>query len=137
MNQKIIDETTIKFIFVGVVNTIIGTTIMFVSYNIFSLSYWISTALNYVIGSIFSFFLNKFFTFKNTEKSFSQVLRFICTIVFSYVIAYGFAKSCVSYFLSTQSLFIQENISMLVGMIVFTVINYFGQKFFTFFKKNA
>lgn len=57
--EGIIDKKTIKFILVGIVNTIFGTTVMFVAYNMIGFSYWISSALNYILGSILSFFLNK------------------------------------------------------------------------------
>ena len=41
-----LDGTVIRFIIVGVVNTLFGTAIMFVFYNVFHLSYWISSASN-------------------------------------------------------------------------------------------
>lgn len=39
--SKLIDITTIKFLIVGVINTLVGTGVMFVLYNFFSVSYWI------------------------------------------------------------------------------------------------
>ena len=50
--KKIVDWVTIKFLIVGVINTLVGTTVMFVAYNLIHLSYWVSSAANYVIGSI-------------------------------------------------------------------------------------
>ena len=32
--MKLIDKTTIKFLLVGVINTIVGTSIMFLLYNV-------------------------------------------------------------------------------------------------------
>ena len=49
INSKIAiftDKTFMKFVIVGVVNTIIGSTIMFVFYNILGLTYWMSSASN-------------------------------------------------------------------------------------------
>ena len=66
--RKYIDITTVKFLIVGVINTMVGTGVMFVFYNVFSLSYWISSASNYVVGSIVSYFLNKYFTFQSKEN---------------------------------------------------------------------
>ena len=63
--KKYIDFVTLKFLIVGVVNTVFGTAVMFVSYNLLHLDYWISTGANYVLGSILSYFLNKTFTFNN------------------------------------------------------------------------
>lgn len=54
--KKYFDITTIKFLMVGVINTLVGTGVMFVFYNVFGLSYWISSASNYIVGSIVSYF---------------------------------------------------------------------------------
>ena len=81
--KKFMDLTTLKFLAVGVVNTLVGTGLMFVLYNIFSVNYWISSASNYIVGSIVSYFLNKYFTFQNKERSAKQVICFIVNITLS------------------------------------------------------
>ena len=65
--MKLIDKTTIKFILVGIVNTLVGTGVMFLMYNLLHASYWISSASNYIIGSIVSYVLNKYFTFIHSQ----------------------------------------------------------------------
>ena len=82
-----IDGTIIRFIIVGVINTLFGTAIMFVFYNVFHLSYWISSASNYFFGSILSYFLNKGFTFKYGKTDFKSVARFTINILLCYLIA--------------------------------------------------
>lgn len=131
---KIFDQTFWKFILVGVINTIVGTVIMFACYNLVGLSYWISSAANYIVGSLVSFYLNKHFTFKSTERGIKPVLRFIINIAICYFVAYGVAKPVVSHVLSEQSKSIQENGAMLVGMVLFVGLNYLGQRFFAFGK---
>ena len=126
--------TTVKFVLVGIANTLVGTTVMFVAYNALHLSYWISSASNYVIGSIVSYFLNKYFTFQNKEKSVKQVVIFIFNITICYLLAYGFAKPIISWVLSNQSKPVQDNLSMLAGMGAFVVFNYLGQRIFVFKK---
>ncbi len=133
---KIIDKTTIKFILVGVINTLVGTTVMFLSYNLLHLSYWISSAANYVIGSIVSYFLNKYFTFRNNEKSFKQVLVFALNIALCYFLAYGMAKPIIAYILRPFSKTVQENAAMLAGMCLFVGFNYLGQRFVVFKNKK-
>lgn len=124
--------TTIKFLLVGVVNTIVGTGLMFLLYNVFSVSYWISSASNYIVGSIVSYFLNKYFTFQNKEKSWKQVLVFALNITCCYLLAYGAAKPAVEYILSGAGEKVQGNVSMLVGMGLFLVLNYLGQRLIVF-----
>lgn len=134
MKQKLFDATIPKFLLVGVLNTLIGCGTMFLLYNWAGCSYWISSASNYVIGGSVSFFLNKYFTFRKKEWSWAQVWKFAVNVAVCYVIAYGLAKPLVLRFLAGQTLRLQENIAMLVGMVLYTGLNYLGQRFFAFQK---
>ena len=130
--KNMLDITFWKFIMVGVINTLVGTGVMFAAYNLLHLSYWVSSASNYVVGSIVSYFLNKYFTFQNKERSWKQVAKFIINIAVCYVLAYGIAKPVVMYILSGAGQKIQENAAMLAGMCLFTGFNYIGQRMFAF-----
>ena len=130
--KKLIDPTMFKFLLVGVVNTLVGCGTMFLLYNLANCSYWVSSAANYVAGGVVSFFLNKYFTFQNKERSWGQVVKFIVTIGICYLIAYGAAKPVVMWLLAGQPVKVQENVAMFVGMGLYTVLNYFGQRFFAF-----
>ena len=130
--KKWLDFTTIKFIIVGIINTVVGTSVMFILYNVFSVGYWMSSAANYIIGSIVSYFLNKYFTFQNREKSFKQIILFVINISLCYLIAYGVANPMVAFILNQYNEKIQGNISMLVGMGLFVILNYFGQRLVVF-----
>ena len=129
-----LDGTVIRFIIVGVINTLFGTAIMFVFYNVFHFSYWISSASNYFFGSILSYFLNKSFTFKYGKTDFKSIFRFTVNILVCYLLAYGIAKPVMRYFLSGFSVSVQENVSMVLGMVLFVGLNYLGQRFFAFKK---
>lgn len=135
--QKLIDKKLFKFLIVGVINTLVGTAIMFGLYNIIGADYWVSSITNYVLTSILSFFLNKYFTFENKTKSFSQIFKFALNIVVCYVIAYGVAKPLIKFMLSGQSVKIRDNVAMLAGMCLFTGLNYIGQRFFAFKSKKG
>lgn len=135
--QNIFDKKLFKFLIVGVINTLVGTVIMFGMYNIIGAGYWVSSITNYVLTSILSFVLNKYFTFQNKTKSFSQIVRFILNILVCYGLAYGIAKPLVRLLLSGQSKSIRDNVAMLVGMCFFTGLNYLGQRFFAFKDKES
>ena len=130
--NKLFDKTMIKFVLVGLFNTLVGCGTMFLLYNLAHCSYWFSSAANYVVGSVVSFFLNKYFTFQNRERSWKQVGKFIVNVAVCYLIAYGAAKPVVMWLLSNQPVKVQENVAMFVGMGLYTVLNYFGQRFFAF-----
>lgn len=130
--KKWLDIRFLKFMVVGVVNTVVGTAVMFVMYNVFHQSYWISSASNYVVGSILSYFLNKYFTFESKKKSLSQVLKFVLNISLCYLVAYGIAKPAVTWMLQGQQGALRDNLAMVVGMVLFTLLNYIGQRAYVF-----
>lgn len=135
--MKLIDGKLVKFIMVGIVNTLVGTAIMFTLYNWAHLGYWLSSGANYILTSIMSFFLNKYFTFKSKGNLGKEALKFAVNIAICYTLAYALAKPLTRFALAKllgQSLSLEaiENIAMLVGMCLFVVFNYAGQRFFAF-----
>lgn len=134
MLKRWIDGTLLRFLLVGVVNTLVGCGTMFLLYNLAHWSYWTSSAANYIVGGIVSFFLNKYFTFRKKDWSWGQVARFAGNVAVCWLLAYGMAKPLVLHLLAGQSLWLQENTAMLVGMCLYTALNYLGQRFFAFRK---
>lgn len=133
MEGKVFDRTQIlKFLLVGVVNTIVGAGIMFALYNLAHCSYWFSSAMNYVACGIVSFVLNKHFTFQNDEKSVFQFLLFAFVTFVCYLIAYIGAKKLVRLALASLEETTRDNIALACGMCLYTALNFFGQKFIVF-----
>ena len=137
-NRQLFDKSFLTFLIVGVVNTLFGTAIMLVLYNVFGCSYWVSSFCDYFFGSILSYFLNKHFTFHYQGTDWRSIVKFAMNIVVCYLIAYSLAlpltrQTLQNWELSTP---VVENVAMLVGTGLFMVINYIGQKFFAFSEKN-
>lgn len=132
MAQRSIAQTVPKFVLVGILNTLFGTCAMFLLYNLVGVSYWGSTMTAYVFGGIISFLLNKYFTFQSKTWAWRQVYKFAANLAVCYVIAYGLAKPLTSALLSGQTVHIQENFAILVGEVIYTILNYFGQHFVVF-----
>ena len=138
MLKKIFDGKLVKFLIVGVLNTLVGAGIMIALYNMAGCSYWLSSAANYVVGSVLSFILNKRFTFQNGESLKSTVPRFIINVAVCYVLAYSIAQPLGGTVLGAMGLtgIWLERLTKLGGMGLYTVLNYFGQRFFAFQKKS-
>lgn len=124
--------TLLRFIIVGIINTLVGTAIMFGLYNLAGASYWVSSAANYILASILSYVLNKKFTFRHEGEAVKSGLRFALNIAVCYLIAYGVAKPCAFALLAGASRTAQENVAMLIGMCLFVGLNYIGQRLFVF-----
>ena len=117
---------------VGVVNTLVGIAVMFFCFNVLAWSYWVSSALNYMVGSIVSYLLNKRYTFQQKENDWHTVWKFIVNVSVCYVLAYGLAKPFVAWLLSGVTTNIQGNAALFVGMVLFVGFNYIGQRFWAF-----
>ncbi len=132
MKRKLFDGTMPRFLLAGIVNTLAGCGTMFLLYNLAGCSYLVSSAANYIVGGIVSFFLNKYFTFRRREWSWGQVWRFALNVAVCYGLAYGAAKPLAVMALADTPKDIQENVAMLIGMCLYVALNYFGQRFFAF-----
>ena len=138
--KSFFDIKFLKFILVGIINTLVGTGLQFLFYNLFGWNVWISSVLGYIIGSVVSYFLNKHFTFKNKEKGFKPILRFALNIAVCYTLAYFIAVPLVGWICTSNgwTMFgwsvkkFSDNLSMAVGACLFVAFNYIGQRFFAF-----
>lgn len=133
--MALIDEKTAKFAMVGMLNGVVGNVIMFGLYNLAHCSYWVSSAANYVAVGIMGFILNRKFTFQNQDSLAKTIPKYVLNIVLCYVIAYGVAKPAVLQLMQGFSTVWQENVAMFVGMWLYIVLNYFGQRYFAFREK--
>ncbi len=142
--SKAADDTPIhsevlKFLVIGVFNTAVGTFLMFLFYNFFKMGYWGSSAASYFIASIFSFLLNKKITFKNNETFRKTTPKFFINIAVCYTAAYLIAKPITEYLLNSiniEKIEIVEQIALLFGICLFTAMNFIGQKYFVFLKRE-
>lgn len=134
--DKLLNMTFVRFLIVGIFNTIVGLGLMLFLFNIIKMHYWYATFIANVCGATVSYFLNKKFTFRSKVDKSKSIPRFIIIILLCYTSSYFISNiivtsiaSLISYNFTSQFL---GNISMLLGMCFYTVINYVGQKLFVF-----
>ena len=134
--KKLFDVSMLKFLLVGVGNTLLSTVIMFA---LEGLGYWPSTAIAYVAGAVMSFFLNRRFTFHSDEVLWKAAVKFAVNVAVCYVVGYGLARLVMGALspLNPLPAIWWERLSKLVGMGLYTVFNYFGQRFFAFRRRGS
>ncbi|MBQ3356746.1 MAG: GtrA family protein [Oscillospiraceae bacterium] len=130
--KSLFDAKLWKFLLVGVLNTIVGNGLMFLLYNLAHWGYWPSTAVSYILASVMSYFLNRYFTFKYQGSGWKVVFRFALNIAVCYLLAYGIAQPLMKWLLSGATESVRDNVAMLTGMCLFVGFNYLGQRFFAF-----
>ncbi len=124
----------IHFGLVGVINTLMGWVIMAVLYNLVHMNYWLSSGISYFIGSVFSYHANSRVTFKVENKDKGLPWRFAVNIIVCYLIAFSVAQPLMEKILAAQPKVVVDNVAMFLGMCMFIVMNFFGQKIFVFRK---
>jgi putative flippase GtrA len=140
-NRRIIvNHPFFRFLLVGVVNTVVGLSVMYFLHHVAGLSYWSSTFSGNSIGAIISYFLNKTFTFKSKNPFGQSALRFISVILICYFISFFLGKQIVGVILQPIQ-FISDtyrtDIAILMGTGLYTISNYFGQKLLVFQKSEG
>lgn len=76
----IIDKKLAKYLCVGILNTIVGFGIIFLL-MFFGVNPEISNLIGYAIGIIFSYVMNKFFTFESKNRSKKEFIKFILAML--------------------------------------------------------
>lgn len=120
------DQTFLRFVIVGVINTIIGYTIIMILFHLIGLSYSLSYFLSYVVGIIISFFLNRQFVFFSKNNKLLEFFKFLIAFSISYSISYLGLKFIVEYQL------IDTNIAFFVGMVIYSTLFYLFNRYITF-----
>lgn len=128
--RTIFSDQRIRFVFVGVINTGVGYG-TYATALLFGLNAYVSTIAQTITGVVCSYFLNKYFTFNNAEKSFAQVARFIS------VYGVSFAMNMLLVYIFVYRMHINEYVSGLVCLFFITIISYFGHKYFSFRSEYA
>lgn len=134
--QRILDNSTLlKFLLVGVLNTMVGLGSIFVLYNTLHFNYWISTSLGNILGIICSYILNKSFTFQSKKSANKTIWKFILVSIVCYLFSY-YLGHLFNVFMHTNDLGSKnkliENTSIFVASVLYTLCNYIGHKYFTF-----
>ena len=146
--KSFFDIKFLKFLLVGVLNTLIGEGIVLLltqpaGWKNFSWGPGAAAFVGTVIGSIVSYFLNKYFTFKNKEKGLKPALRFTINIaaclLIRVLVATGVSELCKATGFTMFNMDVNTfagYLSWAVGACVFVACNYVGQRFFAFKEKK-
>ena len=126
----------IIFLVIGLVNTLFSMAVTYSIYNLLHLRYYISSFTGTFSVAVLGFFLNRRFTFSSDCKILSSMIKFFTVILLSYIIAFTLSHKLFLYIFSVVnlnlSISIIEQIAILFAQIIFTLINFTGQKLWTF-----
>ncbi|MBQ7373480.1 MAG: GtrA family protein [Clostridia bacterium] len=135
---KLYNDKRIRFLFVGCLNTLVGTGTTLICYlamgygifeqaNVTDLQNFIATVIGYAVGTVHSYIWNKFFTFKSKEKSVWEFFRFVLVCLVQYGVNFGLtliAKQFIS----------MHFIYTILVTLVCMVVSFIGHSLFSFGK---
>ena len=131
----------IIFLVIGLVNTIFAMAVTYSIYNLLHLGYYISSFTGTFSAAVLGFFLNRRFTFSSDCKIFSSMVKFFTVILICYLLAFTLTHKLFLYIFSILdlglSINIIEQIAILFAQILFTLLNFTGQKLWTFKRKES
>ena len=116
----------VKFGIVGVSNTIITASIVWILLVYLNLSNYAANIVGYLAGLFNSFIWNRKWTFKSNSQFSNTAFKFLITFAISYLIQLGNLYLLLNY-TTFDAYFCQ-----LVSIVVYTLVNFILNKYYTF-----
>ncbi|QIZ10576.1 GtrA family protein [Priestia megaterium] len=132
--------TFVRFIMVGVVNTMVGLSVMYLLLHGLGLSYWMSTFLGNSVGACVSFFLNRRFTFRSDVSVLKGLLRFVVVILICYFLSFSMGKNLIHWLLINNNSItskVKTDLAVLMSTFIYTILNFLSQKLLVFPQKRG
>ncbi len=127
---RILIKEALKYGVIGFFNTLFTYAIFFALINYCNVHYKVANPLTFLIGFVISFYFNRKWTFKS-EKSVRRD-----SILFSLIFAVSFGCQfwLISYLTEVQKM--KPELSQIFAMVLFTTLNFSGNKLITFKKAS-
>jgi putative flippase GtrA len=120
-----LDAKLIRFLIVGMVNTLIGLLIIYAA-KVMGAGDVVANGVGYGAGIAIGFYLNKQWTFAYSRRTLPAFFRFLLVTGAAYTANLGVVL------LAINALAYNAYVAQALGIPVFTLINYLGSRYFTF-----
>lgn len=139
--RALLQNETVRYLLVGGSNTVLGWVLSYIFPHFLHLGFWATSMLSMLIGGVYSYLLNRAFTFRAADIPHKQALpRFALNMGLCYFFSYVPAKAALDLLFDRLALPISADtvttLKLLCANICFVVLNYIGQKFFAFRRKK-
>lgn len=117
-----------RYSIVGVLNTILGLSAIYLLYNFFHFDYIVSNIGGYFVGLVNGFIWNKKWTFESSKHFSKEIVPFLIVFGISY------AVNLVIVILMVETFKIDPNIAQILGIAAYSSTNFLVNKYWTFSK---
>jgi len=115
-----------RYLVVGVINTILGYTIIFSCMYLAWMTPETSNIAGYAVGIVASYVLNRNYTFNSRQNRFSESIRFLTVFIIAYASNYVVLITLIHRF------GIHKGMSQILAGLIYVVISYLMNKYFVF-----
>lgn len=123
---SLLDLSSVRFLIVGLANTSVGLLIIYLGKWLMGLDDIAANMVGYSCGLILSFVLNKRWSFRYSGSSGPALFRFFLVILVAYLLNLGLTLVAIN------SLGINSYFAQALGVVPYTVITYFGSRYYVF-----
>ena len=118
--------TLIRFLIVGVANTIVGLGTILLLQEVVGVPYRWANVSGYAVGLVNSFLWNKFWTFQSPGWQKTELYRFF----FVFLISFGVQFAVLH--ITIEQLGLVDHLGQLVAIVFYTMLNYTLNRLWTF-----
>lgn len=119
-------QQLIRFVLVGIFNTLYGFAIIFACMYWLGLNPITSNIIGYCVGLVTSYLLNKFFTFRSPARSAGEAIRFLVVFAVAYLANLALLLACI------EMIGLDKGISQLVAGIAYVGVSFLLNKYYVF-----
>lgn len=131
-----LDKSLLIFLIIGGLNTVISMAGSFYLKNYAHWGLFASTAVMYALCSIASFYFNRKYSFESKAPLGKSILKFSVVITICFLLSYGLNNLIMPWvrakYLQNMSDLWYSVICILGIQVVFTLLNYVGQRLWAF-----
>lgn len=121
-----IDSSLLKFAMVGVTNTVIGLSVIYIAWFVFGFGDLLSNVLGYAVGFLWGYRLNRRWTFRARGAVGQSFWRY------ALVCAVAYAANLLVLFAVRNAIGEQSFLPHALGTVAYTSLAYLGSRFFAF-----
>ena len=121
----------LRFLAVGVVNSIFGYGVIFACMYLAGMSPEISNVVGYTAGLVVSYVLNRNYTFRSTKRQRTEIARFFAGFAVAYILNF------LVLLVSVHGLHMSKGLSQILSGLVYVVSSFLMSKYYVFKTKHA
>jgi putative flippase GtrA len=120
----------IKFVIVGVLNTLLGYAVIFACMYLLGATAVVSNVVGYAAGLVLSYVLNRKVTFKSTSKSKSEIFRFLLVFMVAYL------ANLIVLLLLIRVGSAHEGVAQVLAGVVYVFVSFVLNKYYVFYRRS-